>query len=795
MPEKYSVDDPAKKRWQRLEELFHATSGLSFEESTNYLEQHCVDDPSLRLDVLDLLRSDSSVNDLLAQPVEAQEYLARIPDEGDPWLGRVLGGFRIEKLLGRGGMGVVYLGVRADGLLSQQVAIKVIAKHLQSTPAQTQFLLERDALVTLEHPHIATLVGGGVTTEQLPYVVMEYIDGKRLDDACDAPETSVKQIVQWMLQLCDAVSYVHRHLMLHRDLKPGNVIVTSESGVKLIDFGALKTFDANASRDSAMTQAGMRPVTLRYSSPEHIRGEDVSTAIDVYSLGMVLYRVLAGGLPEGLNELSVAEYLLRLEREDLPQPSSRMSAVRREGASALLADLDAIVRKATRYEPSARYESADAMAQDLRWALASRPVAARTQTWRYNLGRFVRRNRLLVNGAAIAFTALGIGLVAIAHEANVARAESRRADAGIEEERKLAHVLLTDYFTQLREVSGSTHAQTVAVSRAVEYLNRLNTNSTDPGLQLESVKAYRAMGLLMGSPYEANLGDAQGAIRTLQRGQPLADKLLRQDPHNLDVLSAAANLQVMFGQVYLGQGEGQKALQHLLVATKLIEQVASSPKATGSMMMQAASAYKTLADTYGEHGDATTRDPEKVLTSLRQSEVYYRRTLILQPHCCDRGIVIGQLTLGTLLEKKSLPQAVIAYQQGMAALDDFRQQDKASIGYIRLVGTLRMHLGTDYLLLHKREQGEALLLPEFQREREAVALDPIDIRAQTDIVDLDGTAASGYEAIGDFNQARNLVREELQHLRSLTRAHPENTVWQSQQKDAEIKLAELQRHS
>jgi predicted Ser/Thr protein kinase/tetratricopeptide (TPR) repeat protein len=798
MPDIDSFEAGEQKRWARIEELFHATCILPPEDRKTYLEQHCEGDWSLCAEVLSLLGSDSSVNDLLAQPVAAQEqgHLIRADDgdDHDPWLGRVLDGFHLKKLLGRGGMGVVYLGERTEGILAQRVAIKLIARHLQSTPAQKQFSLERDALATLEHPNIAKLVGGGVTPEQVPYVMMEYVEGQRLDDACDAEETSVQQTVQWMIQLCEAVSYVHRNLILHRDLKPGNVIVTAEGGVKLIDFGALKTLDASSQKDSAMTQAGMRPMTLRYASPENIRGESASTAIDVYSLGMMLHRLIAGKLPEGLHGLSPKEYLKCLEKEDFPPPSSRRSAVRRSGAETLLADLDAIAAKATRFEPAARYRSADNLADDLRRALIFRPVAARADTWRYHLDRFFRRNRLLVAGGLTAFVGLTVGLAGMTHEAKIAAVESRRADAGIERERKLAHALLTEYFTQLREVPGSTHAQTVAVSRAVDYLDQLNRNSTDAGLQVESVNAYRAMGLLMGSPYEANLGDSAGAIQTLQRGQPLAAKLLQRDPHNLEYLSAAANLQVMFGQVYLGQGNGREALQHLLEATKLIALLAASPQATGSMLMQAGTAYKTLADTYGEHGDATTRDPNKVLASLQKSDTFYRRALTLQPHCCDRAIVIGQLTQGELLEQKSLPQAVSAYQQGLSALAGFRQQDKSSIGYIRLVGTLRMHLGTDYLLLRKRELGEELLRPEFQRERDAVAADPIDIRAQTDIVDLDGTAANGYQAIGDYTEARTLVSEELRHLRSLTHAHPENKVWHSQEKDAEAKLTELQRH-
>jgi hypothetical protein len=620
---------------------------------------------------------------------------------------------------------------------------------------------------------------------------MEYIEGQRLDDACDDPAVSVEQIARWMVQLCEAVSYVHRNLMLHRDLKPGNVIVTSNGEVKLLDFGALKTIGSHAVVDSAMTQAGMRPVTLRYASPEHIRGEPGSTVIDVFSLGMTLYRLLAGRLPEGLQEISTPQYLQRLEERTLPPPSSLMPASRKSGNPALVADLDAIAIKAVRYEAAARYTGADAMEEDLRRALDSRPVLARAGTWRYRLGRFARRNRMLVVGSGIAIVALAAGLIGMTHEAKLAVAETRRASAGVEEERKLAHLLLSDYFTQIRDVPGSTHAQTVAVARAVDYLNQLNRTSTDASLQLESLQAYRTMGSLLGSPYEANLGDAPAAIKTLQQGEPLATTLLARDPHSLDYLTASAGLETAFGQVYLGLGEGQPALVHLLAAAAFIHRIADDPHATARMMIQSAAVYKTLADTYGEHGDATTRNPAKVVAALQQSGLYYRRALTLQPHCCERGLTIVQTTLGELLEDSDAGQAIASYQQGLATIASLPAAEQASIGFVRLTGTLRMHLGTDYLILHRNAQGEALLLPEFQRERNAIAVDPIDTRARTDLIDLDSTALDGYEALGDDARRETLLREYLSNLRFLTHLHPENTVWQTQQTVGQLRLAAL----
>src|SRR5271168_3711659 len=298
--------DSSPQRWKLTEELFHRAQECAAEERLERLKEWCGVDAALLESVLGLLEADSAVEDLLSTgaPGDDGRFLKRDKDAGDrgaeqdPWLGRVLGAFRLDRLIGRGGMGVVYQGERIAGGFTQTVAVKLMGQHLRSSPAVNQFLLERETLAHLEHANIARLLDGGVTSEGFPYVVMEYVEGERLDAACDDPASSIEQTIRWMQQLCYAVAYVHRNLILHRDLKPGNVMVTGSEPhaerdarqVKLLDFGTLKRIGPEGDTDSAMTQAGMRPVTLRYACPEHIEGAKVSTAADVYSLGMILYR-------------------------------------------------------------------------------------------------------------------------------------------------------------------------------------------------------------------------------------------------------------------------------------------------------------------------------------------------------------------------------------------------------------------------------------------------------------------------------------------------------------------------
>jgi serine/threonine protein kinase len=765
-----------RERWARVEQLFHEASELAPDQQHLLLDAQCSDDESLKQGVLRLLGSNSSVRQLMASPVVMEgQHLTREPDI-DRWIGRVLGGFRIESLLGRGGMGVVYLGVRVDAVLSQQVAIKLMATSLQSTPAQTHFQLERDALATLEHPHIARLVGGGVTPDQLPFVVMEYIEGKRLDIACDDPAVSLQQIVNWMLQLCDAVSHVHRNLFLHRDLKPGNVMVTARGDVKLLDFGTFKAIAAGAAPDSAMTQAGMRPVTLRYASPEHIRGESGSTELDVYSLGMTLYCLLAGQLPS-IVPSTIPGYLDQLQQERTPPPSAVMDQRRRMADAALAADLDAITLKAIRYRAADRYEGADALAADLRRALERKPVAARASTISYRVSRFTHRHRSWLSGAAAGVIVLGIGLPAMAHEAAIARIQSRRADVGIEQERKLAHLLLSDYFDRLKRVPGSTDAQRRAVSQALRYLDNVNQGPLNPDPQLDIIHAYTEMGLLQGSQYEENLGDTAGGIATLTKAVNSARGLVHRNSSDTTCLESYATAEQALGQVYFTAGNTRKAVEHLTAAAEVSRQLSTMPGVTSKSLVQAASTVDALGDTLGLPGVGTANDPVKAIERYKQASDVYRRALLRDPACfsCARGIAIEDYKLGLDVEDES--QAAAFDQDGLSVLAIMPPAEQTSTRNLRADNLLRQNLGALDIDLGQTTQGLAMMQTVRQRMRAAVQADPLDTRARNDLALFDGKLATSFDDLGQYPQERDALKEFVATMDALLHKNPDNAIW------------------
>jgi tetratricopeptide (TPR) repeat protein/predicted Ser/Thr protein kinase len=757
--------------WQRIEEIFHRASSLSAADRVQSILAWCQGDRAMCNEVLALLASDSVVEQLMAADSVVPDGLLRrdppVASEGadaDPWVGRSLGPYFLVRVLGRGGMGVVYLGQRRGDDLAQTVAIKVIARHLRASPAVSQFLAERHALGRLEHEYIARLIAGGVE-DGAPYVVMEYVDGRRLDEVCDDPSTPVLTKIALMLQLCEAVSYVHGNLILHRDLKPGNVMVTGAGRVKLLDFGTLKRMDVEAA-DSLMTRAGMRSVTLRYASPEHLAGRTVSTATDIYSLGVILRRVLSGKLPDFA---------------DPAASGAEISAPARLGR-----DLDAIVSKAMRPEPELRYSSVDALAQDLRNALANRPVAARAGGMRYRAGRFYLRHRTALLGAAAIAITLTIGVLAVMHEGSVARIETARAREGVEDERKLAHLLLFDYFEQLKAIPGSTEAQRKAVSQALAYLDGLVRDEALTALTQDRIDAYTKMGNLLGNPYEENIGDSAGALETLAKAVALARQLLAQNPADLHSLQSSAAAEQSLGRVYFGAGDPQRAVEHLRPAAESSRRIANTVGVDSATIAQAASVVDSLGDVYGQEGAVTLDDPATAITTYETAQSIDALGLRLDAACarCRRGVALEYWKIGMLTEAIDEQHAADLYNDGLDTLAHSSAAEQATTRVRRMDTVLRQRLGTVLLADGRADEGIAMLSDVQRRFLGAVQADPTDARARFDLAALDASLADGFDRLGRESDALAANHEYVDAMNFLVAQDPKNTSWRFHRADA-----------
>ena len=415
----------------RVDEIFFAALDLPDGERAGFVASTCGEDAGLRREVESLLSADESAGRFLDPPP--------LPPAGpDPQLGRPVGAWRIVEAIGAGGMGNVYLAERADRAFEKRVAIKLVRADLSSDDILRRFHHERCVLAALDHPNIARLVDGGVTGDGLPFFAMEYVEGDPIDVHCDRKRLGLGARLALFRSVCEAVSHAHRNLVIHRDLKPSNILVTGDGQVKLLDFGIAKVLESEPGTD-AVTVPGAQAMTPRYASPEQIRGEPVTTATDVYSLGIVLYELLTGSRPyrtEGLAAREIERVVTGTEptRASAAVASDAVVAELTGGpgilARKLSGDLDNILGMALRKAPQERYGTVEQLSEDVRRHLQGYPVVARPDTVGVHVAKFVRRNPVLVASAA-AF----LVLLAVATATSVTlllRTRAAREDADVQ---------------------------------------------------------------------------------------------------------------------------------------------------------------------------------------------------------------------------------------------------------------------------------------------------------------------------------------------------------------------------
>jgi len=440
------------ERWAQIRQIFDGALERSEVDRAAYLRVVCARDDELRREVESLLASHDSAGDFLNKPAASlagttQTLISSGIDLQEYPPGHRVGAYALQKCIGRGGMGSVWLATRSDNEFKKQVAIKLVKRGMDTQEILRRFRLERQVLAGLTHPNIAALIDGGSTPDGLPYLVMEYVEGIRIDRYCEQHKSTITERLKLFGDVCAAVQYAHGNLVVHRDLKAGNILVTAEGIPKLLDFGIAKLirteFDTLA---AAETRPELRPMTLDYASPEQVRGEAITTATDVYSLGVLLYKLLTEKSPYGLaarSDSSLRKAICEQEplkpsavvltdekavipdatqKIDLTQEETREKA-RRRLQKKLAGDLDMIVLMALRKEPSRRYASVEQFSEDIRRYLAGRPVIARSDTFGYRAARFVRRNAVSVAAASIA--ALTLFGATIFEQRSAARAAQR----------------------------------------------------------------------------------------------------------------------------------------------------------------------------------------------------------------------------------------------------------------------------------------------------------------------------------------------------------------------------------
>ncbi|MEO8451773.1 MAG: tetratricopeptide repeat protein [Gemmatimonadota bacterium] len=472
-------------RWLRLRAIFEELSELPRPEQARRLAELTFGDPSLRAELEALLVASRDVGDRFEQPAFLPEDLAHPPAESiEP--GTRIGPYEIIREIGRGGMGAVYEALRVDAEFSKRVALKMVPAGRDTEMILRRFRYERQILARLEHKNIAALLDGGVTPDGRPFFAMEYVEGERIDHSCARRQLDVRERLQLFRQVCAAVHYAHQNLVVHRDLKPGNILVGPDGTVKLLDFGIAKLLDPTDDDDTpALTETGMLPMTTSYASPEQLRGEPVSTATDIYSLGIVLYELLAGRPPFVGADLPVLEIRRRM-LEEAPVPPSEAASAETAAASgegttdrlrrALAGELDNIVLMALRKEPDRRYSSAEQLSEDVLRFLAGLPVQAQPDSVGYRTRKFVRRNRGGVAGVVVAALSLVVGTVVSLWQLGLARVARDRAEI----ERATAQQVTEFFRSVLTAAKPANLGQRVTVAEAVDSaVTRLDSAFAD----------------------------------------------------------------------------------------------------------------------------------------------------------------------------------------------------------------------------------------------------------------------------------------------------------------------------
>lgn len=579
------------ERWKKISALYHQASELEGEARDRFLADACNSDDDLRREVEALLGVTGDAASGIGRVVETAT--AEYADH----LGSIkqIGPYRVLRVIGHGGMGQVFLAERADQEFERQVAIKTIP-WMTVTPALIErFRQERQILANLDHPNIARMLDGGSSDEDMPYLVMEYVAGQNIIEYCQENNLSLKRKLDLFLQICDAVQYAHRKLVIHRDVKPSNILVTAEGSPKLLDFGIAKLLDA----DAAVTRADMRFMTQQYASPELVRGEAASTATDIYGLGLLLYELLTDKFPYPV-EGSTSVEIERLILETQPVAPSLAVANGNSRIPNLKGDLDNIVLMALRKEPERRYQSAKDLADDVRNFLTHRPVIARTATYRYRTGKFVYRHRLgvvaVTTAILAAITMTAFYTVQLAEQRDIARFEAAKAQEVV--------AFLTNLFTEAdpqRSLGQPVSARQMLDSGAVRIIDEL---ASQPELQA-------ALMATIGESYR-NMSELNAAREHLTKALKISEPALGIT--HLDVLKMRYLLGITTS--FIGNFEEALALhqpdyeylvgehgQRSLEAATMLHQIAFVESRTG-LHEQSESHFLELIDIFRSHGDA-----------------------------------------------------------------------------------------------------------------------------------------------------------------------------------------------
>jgi eukaryotic-like serine/threonine-protein kinase len=734
------------ERWQEISPYLDQALSLPENERRAWLQSFRTEKPELASFLQTLLEEHRAISE--------ERFLEYGPAvaSGSSLAGQTVGPYQLVAPIGQGGMGSVWLAERSDGRFERRVAIKFLHFSVAVGGAE-RFKREGRILGQLAHPHIAQLIDAGMTPKGEPYLVLEYIEGEHIDEYCDKRNLDVDSRLRLFLDVLSAVAQAHASLVVHRDVKPSNVLVRKDGEVKLLDFGIAKLLadDLTPGAATFLTLEEGGALTPRFAAPEQVTGGTITTATDVYALGVLLYLLLTGQHPTGAAASSAAELVNAITRTEPPRASDALSSSKSESevVSAcagkrsttpdklrrlLRGDLDTILTKALKKNPQERYVSVVAFAGDLQRYLKHKPISARPDSFTYRADKFVRRNKLGVALTALALFALVGGVAATIIEA-------RHTEYRFQQVRKLAHTVLFDLNPEIENLTGATKARELLVETSLSYLDSLAREAgNDPALQLELATAYEKIGDVQGNSRFSNLGHPEESVASYSKAIAIARKL-RPSAATLEVL--ARNYSKMGGVLYWSLGRSSAARENLQIAAMIADSI---PEKTGKP------AYSVRAETYGFLGDLDqTRDAQRAREPLGRSLQIARQWVAAEPTPESRHfLAIAILRWGEVLHQRGdLLGARDDFFEGLRLIEQLLKEQPENASFVRdqavfweRIGLLLGH--PQFLNLREPRPAEEWMQKVVSNLERLLAADPNNLRARFDLGDATAELAATY---------------------------------------------------
>ncbi len=777
---------PGPEEWDQIRALFDEALGLPPEDRLGFLDGITAS-ARVREEVRSLLAQaaltgplDSPASLSALAPASSSQRFDQAPSSRE---GERLGAWQISRLLGRGGMGEVWLASRCDGAYDGQAAIKVLRRGMDSSAVLARFAQEQQALARLSHPHIACLLDAGRTADGLPYFVMEHVPGVPISTACEGRDLEARLAL--FLQLAQAVAYAHRQLLVHRDLKPGNVLVMQAGGnadtVKLLDFGIAKALDPlEGAADASLTQAGERPYTPHYASPEQVRGEPVSTATDIYSLGVLLYVMLTGTRPYGRD----ASTPQQAARSVLEEPPTRPSALSPDWVKdpqwlqtrrRLEGDLDNILLKALDKSIEGRYPSVDALAADVRAFLDGFPVSAQPPSLPYRARKFFARNRWATAGVTLGLLGLLTGLAASLWQAQRAEEQRALAERRFQEVRRFARTMLFDVDTALK--NGPTAGREKLVTTAQEYLDRLaQEQHSDADLLRDLAEGYERVGEIQGGAMHANVGRPEDARRSLLKALALRERLMTLQPQDERNRRGLFSVHERLGDSLRAAGDLPGAAQHYERAVAEVRLLSAAHPQDLPLRLRRFDAERYLASVYywplnrslGEH--ARARPIVQALAKDMQA--------LLQEHPTEPKVLEAA---GGLLNQWSDFQrlegdfagALQTQRASLSAAQALAARDAKQPTWQRWLYLAEGRLADALIETGAVDEGLAMWRQSIEHREALAQADPGSERAQRNVANGYGPLAEQLANLGRDREALPWYRKEHALLTRLRREYPQ----------------------